>query len=348
MMINDSFVAYLKTTLSGLNGTGYGVTVLNEMNYRPVSDGLIFVFQGSTIEKADIARKMYRENFTISIYSEKDGFEASSDLGLSLFQAINDRFITLGDYVTKVTVTAPAVVSLYSEAENGYTNTLVMTGSLRFSEKGDMLVGPTITVSVDGNEVKADLINPVVSIRAVSNTDEVAGEATTYTDYYNTQVTFSCWLDGGELSAYLLDELNGNHHTFSYVEDHTPDWSYFGAVNVTEGTGFLASLGSTPSVGSVVRYTNNGAIVTVEGVTGQTVKVNLKNATLTNGGTFPAYGTFCLRCDEWSNSAKTFTQVPTLGDGELKLTCPTLTCGSVTVSTDIEKGMAALSVILVK
>ena len=208
------FVEYLRAKLNSLSDSTYTIGVYDEVNYNFENpEDIVFIYSGNAISQADYSKKTYTQSFTLSVYTEKDGFDYANNLALELFKSINNETTTINGYITRIEIQSPVVLNVYGLIQDGLTNTLQLTGVLHLTWFSELAIG--VTYNLNGYGIKP--INPIVQQSVNSNTENNGGIGNTHANYYQYEYNFSIWDDDSPVALDLRDCVLGmNTQTFDF------------------------------------------------------------------------------------------------------------------------------------
>ena len=204
------FVEYLKAKLEELSDSTYSIGVYDEVNYNFENpEDIVFIYSGNTVVQADYSKKTYTQSFSLSVYTEKDGFDYANNLAFNLFKSVNNTTTTINGYVTRIEIESPVVLNVYGALQNGLNNTLQLTGVLHLTFVGEL--GLDNKYFIDDIEVSP--INPILNMSMNSNTENKNGIGETHVNFYTYEFNFSIWDDDSEFTLSLKNQLMGTPTT---------------------------------------------------------------------------------------------------------------------------------------
>lgn len=200
------FVEYLKAKIDSLSDSTYSIGVYDEVNYNFENpEDIIFIYSGNAVVQADYSKKTYTQTFSLSVYTEKDGFDYANNLAFKLFQSINNTTTTINAYITRIEIQSPVVLNVYGLQQNGLNNTLQMTGVLHLTWFSELSIGTKYYLNT--YEIKP--INPIVQQSVNSNTENDGGVGVTHPNYFQYEYNFSIWDDDSPAALDLRDSVLG-------------------------------------------------------------------------------------------------------------------------------------------
>lgn len=208
------FVEYLRAKLNALSDSTYTIGVYDEVNYNFENpEDIVFIYSGNAIAQADYSKKTYTQTFTLSVYTEKDGFDYANNLALELFKSINNETTTINGYITRIEIQSPVVLNVYGLIQDGLNNTLQLTGVLHLTWFTELALGGKWFL----NGYQINPINPIVQQSVNSNTENNGGVGNTHANYYQYEYNFSIWDDDSPAALDLRDCVLGmNTQTFDF------------------------------------------------------------------------------------------------------------------------------------
>lgn len=233
-MIENDFCNLIQNTvddlITSLNLNNLKVKVCNELNYSFVDgDAIVANVMFGTAKKEAEEVKMYSMPFSIEITSEKNGFANAKLLFNNVFTELTLTEQTLGDYATKIELSAPLLTQAYNEIENGYNNTMYMFGNVTFSK--DLIIGSTWQYKLSsGDFVDFKPINPTVERVVTATSDNyLNGDNKTVIQGVNNSIHFTLICEDNNLCNQVLSDIhnraknkynfqktiNGNTYTYN-------------------------------------------------------------------------------------------------------------------------------------